>query len=258
MTCNADTVVSMPIGSDEPVTVSQFDLVDEVRRRLAAVADPDKAPLMQAYMKSRMPFRGVTAVPLRKVCRAVFDEHRLVDRNEWKSVVLALWDDARFREERYAAVELTGHRYYKGYQDVPSLDLYRHLVVTGAWWDFVDPIASNRIGPILRTDPDVVAPMMRSWAVDADLWVRRTALLCQLWSRNGTDLDLLTCVIEQNLAGSLHGGEFFIRKAIGWALREHAKTDPAWVTGFVADHAPSLSGLSRREALKNIGETSST
>jgi 3-methyladenine DNA glycosylase AlkD len=246
----------MPTASEEPVTVSQFPVIETVRRRLAEAADPRKAPQMQAYMKSSMPFRGVSAVPLRKLCRDVFGEHRLDDRNLWTSVVLALWDEARFREERYAAVELTGHRYYRGFQDVSALDLYRHLVVTGAWWDFVDAIAGNRVGPILRAHPDLVAPMMRSWAADEDLWVRRTGLLCQLGSKVDTDQDLLLFVIEQNLENSLHGKEFFIRKAVGWALREYAKTDPAWVAAFVDDHADRMAGLSRREALKNIGAVS--
>lgn len=230
-----------------------FDVVEEVRRRLAEAADPELAPQMQAYMKSALPFRGVTAVPMRRICREVFDAHRLPDRDTWRSVVLALWDGARFREERYAAVELTGHRYYRDHQDVSGLGLYRHLVVTGAWWDLVDAVASNRVGPILRAHADVVTPIMRSWAVEADMWLRRTALLCQLGAKRDTDVALLTFAIEQNLEGSTFGRDFFIRKAIGWSLREHAKTDQAWVVRFVAEHSDQLSGLSRREALKNVG-----
>ncbi|HET6627210.1 MAG TPA: DNA alkylation repair protein [Nocardioidaceae bacterium] len=228
------------------------EVVDEVRRRLAAAGDAQKAPRMQAYMKSSMPFRGVSAVPLKAVCRAVFDAHRLPDRDSWRSAVLELWDGAQFREERYAAVALTGHRYYAALQDVASLALYRHLVLTGAWWDHVDAVASRRVGPVLRAHPGAVTAMMRAWAVDDDLWVRRTALLCQLGGKAATDVDLLGYAIEQNLTRSRFGDEFFIRKAIGWALREQAKTDQRWVVGFVADHGDQLSGLSRREALKNV------
>jgi len=232
--------------------VSQFDVVEDVRRRLARAADRDRAPQMQAYMRSSMPFRGVSAVPMRTICREVFGEHRLPDRDAWLSAVLRLWDEARFREERYAAVELTGHRYYREHQDASTLELYRHLVLTGAWWDFVDAIASNRVGPILRAQVDLVEPMMRSWAVDQDIWVRRSAILCQLRSKQLTDVDLLSFAIEQNLEGSRFGREFFIRKAIGWALREHAKSDQGWVVDFVARHDARLSGLSRREALTNV------
>jgi 3-methyladenine DNA glycosylase AlkD len=167
--------------------------------------------------------------------------------------VTLLWDQATHREERYAAIELTGHRSYRSHQRPPTLELYRHLVVTGGWWDFVDTIAGNRVGPILRADPEAVTPVVRLWADDDDLWVRRTAILCQLGSKAETDLDLLAPVVERNLEGSRHGREFFIRKAVGWALRQHARVDPDWVREFVATHRDSLSGLSRREALKHLG-----
>lgn len=91
----------------EPALV-EAALVDGVRRGLALAADPVRAPQMQAYMKSSMPFLGVSSVPMRTTCREVFNEHRLPDHDSWTSAVLRLWDDARFREERYAAVELTG------------------------------------------------------------------------------------------------------------------------------------------------------
>lgn len=242
----------MAAEPEDLVTFSQSPIVTEVRRLLATSADPQRARTMQAYMKSAMPFRGVSAVPLRKLCRRVFDAHRIDNEDAWRSVVLDLWDGAAYREERYAAIELTGHRYYRAFQHPGTLDLYRHLVVTGAWWDLVDGVAGNRVGPILRGSPGVVGAIMRSWSVDADLWVRRAAILCQLGSKASTDTGLLTFVLEQNLEPSLHGREFFVRKAVGWALREYAKTDPAWVLRFVAEHEHSLSGLSRREALKNV------
>lgn len=229
------------------------ELAEDVRRRLAEAADPGRAPAMQAYMKSAMPFHGVTAVPLRALCREVFDADRLRNEAAWRSAVLELWDDATHREERYAALALTGHRYYRAFQHVGTLDLYRHLVETGAWWDFVDEIASRRVGPILRADPEEVSEIVRVWAVDEDLWVRRTAILCQLNSLADTDVYLLRWALVQNLEGSLHGREFFIRKAVGWALKQHAKTDPEWVRRFVAEHESEMSGLARREAMKHLG-----
>ena len=228
-------------------------LAAEVRRSLAAAADPGKAPAMQAYMKSALPFHGVSAVPLRRLCKEVFDANRLPDEASWRAVVLELWDQATHREERYAALALCGHRYYRPFQHVGTLDLYRHLVETGAWWDLVDDLASHKVGPILRADFEEVSGLIRAWAVDDDLWVRRTAILCQLGSKQETDVFLLRWCLVQNLEGSPHGHEFFIRKAVGWALREYATTDPDWVRTFVADHASALSGLSRREALKHLG-----
>lgn len=225
-----------------------MELVEEVRRRLAEAADPEKAPAMQAYMRSAMPFRGVTAVPLKALCREVLAAYPLSTAAQWRGAVLALWDDAAYREERYAAIALTGHRLYRSWQTPEQLDLYRHLVETGAWWDYVDDIARNRVGPILRGDPEAVGELMRDWAVDDDLWVRRTAILCQLGSRAATDEALLRWALARNLGDP----DFFIRKAVGWALREHAKTAPDWVRAFVAEHADELSPLSRREALKHL------
>lgn len=230
-------------------------LVSDLRERIAAAGDPERAPQMQAYMKSTMPFRGVSAVPLRKICRETFDAHPLPDDRTWRSAVTELWDAAAYREERYAAIELTGHRGYRGFQSLQTLDLYRHLVVTGAWWDLVDPVATKRVGPILRQDPERVTPVMRSWALDDDLWLRRTAILCQLGSKDVTDVDLLRYAIVHNTNDTVHGRDFFIRKAVGWALREYAKTAPEWVMDLVSEHEAMLSGLSRREALRNRNVT---
>lgn len=228
-------------------------LLTAVRRGLGAVAEPARAAGMQAYMKSAMPYLGVTAPAARRALAAVFTEHPLPDRVSWEATVRALWDEAEYREERYAAVALTGHRRYRGYQDAATLTLYRELIRSGAWWDYVDEFASRRVGPILRAEPDTVTPVIRAWASaaadDADLWLRRTSIICQLGSKGDTDLALLAQCIEANLDDR----DFFIRKAIGWALRQHARTDPAWVRGFVEQHADRLASLSRREALKHLG-----
>jgi 3-methyladenine DNA glycosylase AlkD len=227
-------------------------LVRLVREQIAGAADADRAEQMQAYMKSAMPYRGVSAKPLTKMMKPVLDEHRLADRDTWESCVRELWDTAEFREERYAALALASHRSYRDYQDPSTLPLYRHLVVSGAWWDLVDPVASRRVGGILGEHRDDVTPLIRGWAVDDDMWLRRTAIICQLHHREQTDLQLLGDVIEANLDDTRHGREFFVRKAIGWALRQHARVDPDWVRAFVRDHESAMSGLSRREALKHL------
>ena len=84
------------------------------------------------------------------------------------------------------------------------------------------------------------------------MWLRRTAVLCQLHRKDQVDVDLLRHALEANLEDSRHGREFFVRKAVGWALRQHARADPDWVRAFVAEHEDRLSGLSRREALKHL------
>jgi 3-methyladenine DNA glycosylase AlkD len=231
-------------------------IVEAIRAALAdpGVGDPERALAQQAYMKSVMPYRGLTSPELRALLRPLLADPGLAPttRQGWESAVRTLWDDAAYREERYAALALTGHRAARPWQDPDALPLYRHLVETGAWWDFVDAVAADRVGPILVSHRTIVTPLMRSDAVDRHLWVRRTAILAQLKHGDATDLDLLADVLDANLDGSLHGREFFIRKAVGWALRHHARTNPGWVRAYVDSRGPRLSGLSRREALKHL------
>lgn len=225
-------------------------LVEAIRAALAAAGDPERAVGQQRYMKSTMPYRGLTAPVLRATLRPILADpaHRITDRAEWEATVRALWDDAAYREERYAAITLTGHRAYRAWQDSDTIPLYRHLVTTGAWWDLVDPVAADRVGPILRAHPSVEGPRMREWALDPDLWVRRTAILSQLGAAARTDPVLLLDCIDPNVEDT----SFWIRKAIGWALRQYARTDPSFVRQVVEGYGPRLSGLSRREALKHL------
>jgi 3-methyladenine DNA glycosylase AlkD len=223
-----------------------------VRARIAEAGDPARAGHMQAYMKSAMPYRGVTSVPLRTLLADVYGARPLPDRDQWQACVRELWDGAAYREERYAAIALASHRHYRAHQDPAALSLYRHMVVTGAWWDYVDTIATHDVARILASHPDEVTSVLRAWASDDDMWLRRTAILSQLHHKERTDLALLRDALEANLEGSRFGSEFFVRKAIGWALRQHARVDPDWVRAFVAEHQDRLSGLSRREALKHL------
>jgi 3-methyladenine DNA glycosylase AlkD len=127
------------------------------------------------------------------------------------------------------------------------MPMLEELIVTGAWWDYVDEVAGV-VGDLLRRYPKAIRPLMRRWSTDPSLWKRRVSIICQLAFKHETDLDLLYANIEPNLADR----DFFIRKAIGWALRQYAWTDPDEVARYVRAHETGLSGLSRREALKNI------
>lgn len=224
------------------------ELIERVRQRLAELADPAKAEPMRAYMKSAVPFLGVRRPELRRACARLFAARPLADRKVWTATVRELFDAAEYREERYAAVELIGHRSCQRWEDVEALALYEHLIVTGAWWDLVDDLAIHGVGRILRGYPDQVAPILLRWASDDDRWRRRTAILAQLQSKTETDTDLLAACIRP----SLEEQEFFLRKAIGWALREYAKTDPDWVRGYVEALGDRLAPLSRREALRRL------
>lgn len=219
-------------------------LVTALRKGLADAADPLRAPTMQRYMKSEMPFRGVPAPLGARIERAAIAAHPLPDRATWEGVVRELYDDARYREERYAALAVLSDRRHARWLDSAALPLLDHLVRTGAWWDLVDE-ASTAVGRALANDRRRVTADLRRWAHDPDLWIRRAAIICQRSQRAATDTALLADAIDASVADP----DFFARKGIGWALREYSKTDAAWVRDFVAAR-PGLSPLSRREALK--------
>jgi 3-methyladenine DNA glycosylase AlkD len=227
--------------------------VTELRAELASAADVTKAPQMQAYMKSDLPYFGIPSHVLKPLLRSALAAP-VLNRSSWERAVRTLFDEATHREEWYAALALAGHRHYRAFQTPDALGLYEHLVVTGAWWDVVDDVAAHKIGPILLAFPEEVAPVIRDWATDADLWLRRTAIICQLAAKHDTDVELFEHALTQNLEGSTFGSVFWIRKAVGWALRQHGRTDPDWVRAYVAAHHADLSSLSRREALKHLGQ----
>jgi 3-methyladenine DNA glycosylase AlkD len=229
----------------EPVRAG---LLTRVRAALQAVADPERAPAMQAYMRSSLPFHGVGTPLLRATCRRVFAGLAWPRAAAFRRDVLAVWRGARYREERYAAIELSGHRAGRDFQDMAALGMYEEMIVSGAWWDFVDALATRRLAELLRRHPGPMRRAMLEWSRGDDLWKRRAAILCQLGAKRETDLELLYAC----LAPSLASREFFLRKAIGWALRQYARVDAAEVRRYVQAHAHELSALSRREALRHV------
>ncbi len=166
-------------------------MIDAIRTGLAERADPVKAPEMQRYMKSAMPFYGVQKPERAKLAREVFVE---LSREEWVATVLTLWREASFREERYMAIAVLEDRRYRAYRDLDALALYEELIVDGAWWDYVDAVACGPLGELL---PEV-APVLRAWSVDADLWKRRSSIIAQVRRKDRTDFALMTDCIEPN------------------------------------------------------------
>jgi 3-methyladenine DNA glycosylase AlkD len=199
-------------------------------------------------MKSAMPFHGVDVKALRDICRRVFAEHALTSAAAWRRDVLAIWRGAKFREERYAAIELADDWRARPFQTMASLPMYEEMIVTGAWWDLVDALATKRLGDILRNEPAPMRKAMRAWSRSDDLWKRRSSILCQNTLKKDTDLAFLFATIEPSIASR----EFFLAKAIGWALREYAWTDPKPIVSYVEKNRARLAPLAIREALKNV------
>jgi 3-methyladenine DNA glycosylase AlkD len=223
-------------------------LLRAVRQGLRATADPAKAPLMQAYMKSVMPYLGVQAPALRKTIRPLFRAHPLETFTQWHAAVLGFWRNARYREERYAAIELAGFPHYRPFRTLEAIPMYEEMIVSGAWWDYVDAIATKQFGEILRHHAAPMGVLLREWAVSENIWKRRSAILAQLNFKRETDLELLFDCIRPSLGSP----EFFLRKGIGWALRQYARTDPKAVIRYVRRHESQLSALSKREALRHV------
>jgi 3-methyladenine DNA glycosylase AlkD len=216
-----------------------------VAAELAAVADRTKAARMAAYMKTDMAFYGVQKADRTRMLREVVRRFPAADRAEYRAQVSALWRRPH-REEKYLAIAVA--RAYPRYVTLSSAPLYRRMIVAGAWWDLVDDIAIHLIGAVLVRQRSQMTPRVTAWIDDPDLWLRRTSIICQVGKKDDTDESLLFAACSRRM----HEKEFFVRKAIGWALRDYARTAPEAVLGFVIEHRDQMSGLSFREASKHL------
>ena len=221
-----------------------------VLAKLQNEADPERARQQQAYMKSEMPYFGIGVPRCRRIAHEVLSAYPPQDHQLWIASILHIWRKASHREERYVAIELLLHKKCAHWLEPSQVPVIEEMVVTGAWWDFVDALAARGMGTILTNHPQPTQDQLLKWAVDENIWKRRVAIISQLKSKSNTDVELFSkCILP-----SIGRPEFFLRKGIGWALREYSKTDPDWVIGFVKRH-PDLSKLSRREALKCLERT---
>jgi len=221
-------------------------LTSAIRLALEAAANPANAVQMQKYMKSQTPYRGVNAPAQRKIYAQAVKQYPVKSSDEYQSVIEELWDNGSYREEKYAAFYIADR--YKKFQTLDALDLYRHLIVSGAWWDLVDGVASHLIGNLLQKHTQEMKKVLYAWIEDKDLWIRRTAILAQIRLKNETNWEMLKYFCEKCLTEE----SFWIRKAIGWALREYSKTNPSAVRDFVQQNASRMSTVSLREARKYI------
>ena len=219
-------------------------LTEIVRQALEIAAEPRRAEQMSAYMKHKQAFLGVPAPLVKEIASGAARELKPNSLADCEPILRDLWQ-GQWREERYTAQRLAER--WRIWRWPEALPLCEWMVRSGQWWDLVDGIATRLIGPLILKHPHL-SPEVFAWIGSDDLWLRRTALLAQLKHKERTDNQVLAELILQ----VAHEEEFFIRKAIGWSLREHAKTDPDWVRAFVSAHDGQLSPLSRKEALKNL------
>jgi len=220
-------------------------LIGFAAARLGEAADPVKAASMAAYMKTDTPFYGVQKAGRLPVHREMVRRFPPGNRADYRSAVRALWSQPH-REERYLAIDYASS--FPQYITVSSLPLYRRMIVDGAWWDLVDSIAIHLVGHVLMHQRASTTSKVAAWIDDPNLWLRRTSIIGQIGHKGATDTDLLFEACRR----CMHEKEFFIRKAIGWALRDYAKTNPTEVRRFAVAHRTELSGLSFREATKHL------
>ncbi|MER7660445.1 DNA alkylation repair protein [Streptomyces sp. NPDC096193] len=228
--------------------VPRSELADTVMERLTALyptgADPVRAAGAAAYMKGVAPFLGIYTAERRALSRAVLAGLPAPDEADCTAIALRCWALPEREYAYFAADYLRRHvrRCSSG-----LLPVVHRLVVTVSWWDTVDALAAHVVGPLVAAD-SALRTDMDAWIDDDDMWVARTALLHQLRFKDSTDTGRL---FGYCLRRAEHP-DFFIRKAIGWCLREYAKTDPDAVRDFVESARDRLSPLSVREALKNL------
>ncbi len=218
--------------------------IDRLRAVLEEAADPANIEAMATYMKDQFAFLGLRSPELRLATKPFLAAAAQVDGDELIAVVHECWDQPE-REFQYVGTMLT--RKHVAKLDPSHLADVEHFVVTRPWWDTVDSLAAWTVGPMVTAHPDLLA-VMDQWIEDENLWLNRTAILHQLGYKEATDGDRLFRYCRRRAGHT----DFFVRKAIGWALRQYARVAPEEVRGFVADHETELSGLSKREALKHL------
>ncbi|MCB0286973.1 MAG: DNA alkylation repair protein [Calditrichaeota bacterium] len=222
----------------------QHPLIKHLRSEMMARRDMVRAEPMAAYMKNIQPFLGIASPVREDIIKSARKVYAIESRDIYRDIIFELWN-GEFREEKYMALEVAQR--YKSYLNADSFDIYEKLVYDADWWDTLDWLAGKIVGPIVQKHREFEENLIQ-WRIAENLWTRRAALLTHLKHKKHTNIKLLSETIEL-LAPET---DFFIRKAIGWVLREYSKTDSQWVINFVKSHEKTLSNLSKREALKVV------
>ncbi|MBZ2039719.1 DNA alkylation repair enzyme family protein [Streptococcus sanguinis] len=215
--------------------------VEELVKELKAVATPDDAVAMKAYMKNKFEFLGVKTPARRKLTKAFFKQQTdfVID---WDFINEA-WNNP-YRELQYTALDyLEIRKKLLTPSDLPRL---KKLAQTKSWWDTID-FLDRLVGSIIARFPET-KEIIVAWSCDEDIWLRRLAIDYQLLRKEKTDTELLKKILVNNLGRT----EFFINKAIGWALRDYSKTNPDWVRAFIERHQAEMAALSIREGSKYL------
>ena len=215
--------------------------VEELLKELKAVANSDDAVAMKAYMKNKFEFLGVKTLARRKLAKTFFKQQTdsVIDWN----FINEAWNNP-YRELQYVALDyLEIRKKLLTPSDLPRL---KKQAQTKSWWDTID-FLDRLVGSIIARFPET-KEIIVAWSCDEDIWLRRLAIDHQLLRKEETDTELLEKILINNLGQT----EFFINKAIGWALRDYSKTNPNWVRDFIERHQAEMAALSIREGSKYL------
>ena len=219
-------------------------LMDRLTGAFEAARDPDRAVGAAAYMRDQFPFLGLTSAVRRARAKIALTDLPKPAEADLRAVALACWSREEREFQQFACDYLTAHVRVPG----PGLlGTVAELITTRSWWDTVDPLATHVVAGLVRRHPALTA-RMDEWSAAEDMWLVRAAILHQLHYRAETDTDRLFGYCARQAGHP----DFFVRKAIGWALRHYARTDPTAVRDFLTTHATRLSPLSLREAAKHL------
>jgi len=208
-------------------------------------SNPENAAAMSKYMRNHFLFFGIKTEERRRIFKAIWKENQQEVAKKTRDLALLLFSKEQ-RELHYCAIEIL-IKLLKGNYKKEDIQLIEKLIITHSWWDSVDPIAKNILGEYLLEYPSETEKVINRFSNSENMWLNRSALIFQLGYKHKTNFDLLQSQCEKHK----NSNEFFIQKAIGWALREYAKTNPEAVKTYVIK--TNLKALSKKEALKNIG-----
>ena len=215
--------------------------VEELLENLKVIANPNDAAAMKAYMKNKFEFLGVKTPARRKLAKGFFKQ-QIDSVIDWNFINEA-WNNP-YRELQYTALDyLESRKKLLTPSDLPRL---KKLAQTKSWWDTID-FLDRLVGSIIARFPET-KEIILAWSCDEDIWLRRLAINHQLLRKEETDTELLEKILVNNLGQT----EFFINKAIGWALRDYSKTNPDWVKDFIERHRAEMAALSIREGSKYL------
>lgn len=219
--------------------------ISPISKQFTKLANAEKAKWMEAYMLNQFTFFGLQTPERRKLCKEHYRRYPVKDLKDLETIVKECFQLEQ-REFQYFGIELFS--FHKKLWKPSSVKMMEYCLQEKSWWDSVDHIASEWLGSFFKLFPEQIEPVTKKWNHSENMWLQRSSIMFQKAYKKNTD----TALLSKYILNCKHSKEFFIQKAIGWALREYSKTDPKWVKTFVKQN--KLAPLSEREALKRINK----